>query len=240
MTNFGLPADLTWYRLLTDWGSLISGGLALVAGGAAYFAGVYQARATRAAAQLQIDAIKEQRNDEIVNVREAVRIEITAFVKYIVGAVGLCEQIAKGTVKIPRQDARYIAKNFWADPVVYPAVADRIGLLPQPHATVQFYMRISEAKGMVEALRTKTDPPSITYNSAIEFVTPVFAASVADSLITALQLARPIVGNDGDHSTSTQLEAWVNSEMVRQIDSCLVSAKATFPNAESFRDPNAA
>jgi hypothetical protein len=46
-------------------------------------------------------------------------------------------------------------------------------------------------------LRTKTDPPSATYVTAPgEYVTPEFAASIADSLITALQLARPIVAND--------------------------------------------
>ena len=92
--------------------------------------------------------------------------------------------------------------------MIYPAIADRVGLLLQPHATTQFYMRVSEARGMLEALRTKTDPPSITYNTALEYVTPEFAASVADSLITALQLARPIVANDGDSSQNRSLRNW--------------------------------
>lgn len=114
--NYGFPENLTLYKLLTDWGSLAAGGLALVAAAIAYFAGINQARATREAANLQIAAINRQRVEEIANVRAAVRIEVTAFVKYMIGAVELCEQIAKGAVKIPRQDARYIAKNFWGDP----------------------------------------------------------------------------------------------------------------------------
>jgi hypothetical protein len=40
--NFGLPCDLTWYKLLTDWGSLIGGVFALIAGVIAYGAGLRQ------------------------------------------------------------------------------------------------------------------------------------------------------------------------------------------------------
>ena len=34
--TLGLPLDLTWYKLLTDWGSLIGGGFAFIAGVIAY------------------------------------------------------------------------------------------------------------------------------------------------------------------------------------------------------------
>ena len=98
--NFGFPQDLTPYKLFTDWGSLVAGGIALVAAVIAYIAGVCQARATREAANLQIAAIERQKNEEIANVRDAVRIEVTALVKYIMGAIGLCGEIVKGTVKI--------------------------------------------------------------------------------------------------------------------------------------------
>jgi hypothetical protein len=207
--TLGFPQDVTLYKLLTDWGSLVAGVIALVAAGIAYFAGVCQARATREAANLQISAIERQRNEEIANVRDAVRIEIAALVKYIIGAVGLCEQIAKGRTKISCQDAPYIAKSFWSDPVIYSAIADKVGLLSHAHATTEFYMRVSEAKNMLEILGNK---------SGLEFMTAKFAATVAESLITALQLARPIVANDGDPSTKSQLEALEQAEMVRQID----------------------
>lgn len=181
--------------------------------------------------------IARQRNEEIERVGDAVRTEVTAFVKYVIGAVEICQQIKDG-LKIPRQDARYIAKNFWGDPIIYPAVADRVGLLPHPQATTEFYMRLSEVRGMLEALRTKTDPQSfINVQAPPEHVTPDFAASIADSLITALQLARPIVASDGDPCTKSQLAAWVHTTVVGQIDECLESAKASFPSAESFKTP---
>jgi hypothetical protein len=40
--NIGWPADLTWYKLLTDWGSLIGGVFALRAGAALYIGGRQQ------------------------------------------------------------------------------------------------------------------------------------------------------------------------------------------------------
>jgi hypothetical protein len=68
-------------------------------------------------------------------------------------------------------------------------------------------------------------------------VTPEFAGSVADSLLTALQLARPIVADEDISVGKPQFTAWVQSVVVVQIDDCLASAKETFPDAESFQLP---
>lgn len=43
----GWPADLTIYKLLTDWGGLIGGGVALIAGLIAYGASLAQVKATK-------------------------------------------------------------------------------------------------------------------------------------------------------------------------------------------------
>jgi hypothetical protein len=43
----GWPADLSWYNLLRDWGSLIGGGFALIAEILAYLSGCVQANAVR-------------------------------------------------------------------------------------------------------------------------------------------------------------------------------------------------
>ena len=59
MLNSGWPPDLTWYKLLTDWGSVIGGVLALIAGAALYFIGRAQIHATTEAADKQIAAMKE-------------------------------------------------------------------------------------------------------------------------------------------------------------------------------------
>ena len=56
----GWPADLTWYKLLTDWGSIIGGVFALLAGAALYVIGRMQVRATRDAAVQQVEAVNRQ------------------------------------------------------------------------------------------------------------------------------------------------------------------------------------
>jgi hypothetical protein len=181
--------------------------------------------------------LSRQRNEETAKVADAVRTEVTTLVKYVIGAIKICQQIKSGEIQVPRQDAHYIVKNFANDPVIYPAIADRVGLLPHPHATTEFYMRLSETKTMVEMLRIKTDPPGITYSSTpLEYIKPEFAETVAESLITALQLARPIVANEGDSSGKSQLAVWVQVTVVSQIDDCFKSARVSFPNAESFKE----
>jgi hypothetical protein len=49
--SMGWPVDLTWYRLFTDWGSIIGGVFALAAAGAVIWI-------TRQAANQQIAALR--------------------------------------------------------------------------------------------------------------------------------------------------------------------------------------
>ena len=61
-------------------------------------------------------------------------------------------QVAKGERRVPQTDAAYIVRKLFAPPTVYNAVADRIGLLPHPDATTQFYMRLEEVKASTSAI----------------------------------------------------------------------------------------
>ena len=71
----------------------------------------------------------------------------------------------------------------------------------------------------------------------VEYVPAEFAGTIAESLITALQLARPIVANEGDDTGRSQLSTWVQSVVAGQIDECLKAAQTAFPDAESFQTP---
>lgn len=55
--DLGLPTDLTWYKLLTDWGSLIGGGFALIAGAVAYI-GARQAATKQIGAMARKDRMQ--------------------------------------------------------------------------------------------------------------------------------------------------------------------------------------
>jgi hypothetical protein len=135
--------------------------------------------------------LSSQRNEETAKVSAAVRTEVASLTTYVIGAIEICRGIANGTLQVPSLDANYIIQKLWADPVIYPAVADRVGLLPHPNATVQFYMRLSEAKAMTQSLQVKTARFAEAFSPAMaaqQHVSPEFAQTIADSLITALQL----------------------------------------------------
>jgi hypothetical protein len=178
----------------------------------------------------------KQRKDETVKVSSAVTTEVTALAKHIMGAIDKCITIATGTRHVPQTHASYIVQTLEAEPTVYNAVADRIGLLPRPDATTQFYLRIAEAKAGAAAVQEAVKltwapgiggpPPPITR----EIVLPI-----ADSLTTALQLAQPIIR---DARPAQQFERWVQQTTLKQIADCLATAKATFPEAESFQTPS--
>jgi hypothetical protein len=173
----------------------------------------------------------KQRKDETNNVTSAVVTEVTALAKYVMGALDICIEVAKGQRRVPQTDAAYIVRKLFAAPTVYNAVADRIGLLPHPDATTQFYMRLEEVKASTGAIEMAVKfqwapgmgPPPLISRDII--------APIAEMLITALQLARPIIA---DAKSGPLLERRIREVTIKQIDECLIVAKEAFPDAESF------
>ena len=232
----GFPGDLSVYKLLTDWGSILAGLLALVAGYFAYRAGGEQAEATRKATDRQLKAQADVQAAEILNIKTAIRAEVIAFAKFVIGALENCQGVAGGTVSIPRSDANAIVRGL-QKPTVFPAVADRIALLKNPHLPVQFYIRIDEAKDIANtlALATVTEfgaPGMKTSNIAVDRNN---ALAIADCLITALQLARAmIIDAPADMS---EAEQFVTNQTVNDIDAAMMAARTSFPDALSFQAP---
>jgi hypothetical protein len=127
--DLGLPLDLTWYKLLTDWGSLIGGGFAFIAGIVAYLAGRTQAKATREAAEMQVKADRRKHDQEVETLRNSLAIELR---RILPQALGTHSSLKK---RLPAQPGNPITASILESlvgvpaPIVYPAVADRIGLL---------------------------------------------------------------------------------------------------------------
>jgi len=84
--TMGWPANLTVYKLLTDWGSLIGGVFALIAGAVAYIAGYMQARATREAANMQVAAVRKSEEREVDALRKSLATELRQLVGRSLGA----------------------------------------------------------------------------------------------------------------------------------------------------------
>ena len=154
--NLGLPLDLTWYKLLTDWGSLIGGGFALIAGIVAYLAGRAQATATRQAAEIQVAAERRKCDQEVETVRQSLAVELR---QVIVRAFGAYNLLAPLTTQTSQITARMVESSAGVPvPIVYPAVADRIGLLKSEAMDVVIVYQLIEIgrDGVGQLIRHRT------------------------------------------------------------------------------------
>jgi hypothetical protein len=175
----------------------------------------------------------KQRKDETNNVTSAVVTEVTALSKYVIGGVDVCVEIANGIKHVPQNNAAYIVRKLFAPPTVYNAVADRIGLLPHPDATTQFYMRLEEVKASARAIEMAVPFKWAPGMGPVPVIDREMVLPIADMLITALELARPIIA---DAKSGPWLERRIREITVCEIDECRAAAKEAFPEAESFTD----
>ena len=139
-------------------------------------------------------------------------------------------QVAKGERRVPQTDAAYIVQKLFAPPTVYNAVADRIGLLPHPDATTQFYMRLEEVKASTSAIEMAVKFQWAPGMGPPPFISRDIIAPIADMLITALQLAGPIIADAA--KSGPLLQRRIREVTVNQINECLVAAKNAFPDAQ--------
>jgi hypothetical protein len=181
--DMGWPADLTWYKLLTDWGSIIGGVFALIAGGTAYIAGWVQARATQQAAEMQVQA--DQRRDE--REVDALRKSLATELRQLIGQALAAHNSLKRLVTTATTDSPITARMVESSSrvpaaVVYPGSAHKIGLLAGSDAmdVVIVYNAIEIARAAAAALIQSRTPDNIS---------PVNVAAVADAFLKACQYA---------------------------------------------------
>jgi len=161
--------------------------------------------------------IDRQRHEDAANVSDAIRREIIEFNEMVISALSICEQIKSGGVSIMRKDAHNIMRNL--DPIIYKAVADRIGLLPHPQFVVKFYARLVEIQQLIEVIAVGPGDDSA-------LVPGEEATTLANSLIITIRLAQSIISQVADPSLDEQ----VHRISLAHIDTALESAKRTFPN----------
>jgi hypothetical protein len=182
--HFDLPPDLTWYKLLTDWGSFIGGVFALIAGSAAYVAGLLQARATKAAARAQVDAERERAELEVETLRKSLAIEVRQLVGRALTAHDLLKKLSEESGPI----TAWMIESYSRMPaaVVYPGIATRIGLLDGEAAmdVVIIYNLLDVAKeGAAQLMRYRT-PENISADTV---------ATVASAFLKACMYAETVL-----------------------------------------------
>jgi hypothetical protein len=181
--NLGWPADLTWYRLLTDWGSIIGGCFALIAGGTAYIAGRVQASATRQAAKMQVEAEQRRDDREVDTLRKSLAIEIRQLVGQALAAHNLLKGLATRATPDSPITARMVeSASRVPAAVIYPGSAPRIGLLGGNDA-----MNVVIVYGTIEIARERTG--ELMRSRTPDNITPRVVAAVAGAFLNACQYA---------------------------------------------------
>jgi hypothetical protein len=183
----GWPADFTWYKLLTDWGSLIGGVFALIAGGTAYIAGCVQARATRRAAEMQVRADERRDARDLDALRKALATELRQLVGQALAAHdSLKRLVTTATVDSPITARMVESSSRVPAAVVYPNSAPKIGLLGGSDA-----MDIVIIYNMIEIARTGT--AGLMRSRTPDNIAPVTVAAVADAFLKTCQYAQGVL-----------------------------------------------
>ena len=166
--NVGWPSDLTAYKLLTDWGSLIGGILALFAGAAAYIAGYMQASATREAARLQVEAMRQSAEREVEALRRSIATEMRIIIALSLGAHATLKKLAMQTAS-PITARMVESSSRVPAAVIYAGSSHKIGLLSGsvPMEVVTIYNGVELARDATERVMRSRTPDDITRETVV-------------------------------------------------------------------------
>jgi hypothetical protein len=129
------------FALLSSKPGEIAGALGSVVGG------MIGASGAAVAVYLTLAA---QREEDRTRINAALAREIAEFARMVVGHLETCENIRAGVITLP---AATLAEAMeMPQPIIYPAVADKVGLLLRPQRAVAFYARIIEMGMMVRTI----------------------------------------------------------------------------------------
>lgn len=217
--SVGWPADLTLYKLLMDWGSVIAGIIALIAGVIAYVAGWVQARATRQAAMMQVEADQLREQREVDALRRSLATELRQLIPQALGAHNLLKRLVT-TANNPIT-ARMIANSSQVPAaVVYPASAPKIGVLGGSDAMdiVIVYNLIEIARNGAKERIESRRPDNID---------PKTVAAVADAFLKACQYAQEVLPK---LRTGVPLHDSKDSDLIKRISEATVAWDAIVKN----------
>lgn len=207
----GLAIGHSCLAVSLDLGSLIAGiiavGAALWAARSAYLSAMKQVEATAKATNDQINALRLQEERQAEKVREAVQIEITAMVNGVINVANLLGHLRKEGKAVPPQTREMVAQSL-VTPTIYPAIADRVGLLNDPYPVVLFYSKVATARSVIDASWLDEMGRPLDFLGVSLF-----------ALHDALLLARPIVA--GEIFGGQRLDDARRKHTTSEIDACL-------------------
>ncbi len=178
--SIGWPADFTWYKLLTDWGSLIGGGIGALVGGALAAYAAYISVKTTLKGQEKSDALKL--SNEIAGIRRALHTEV--------GMIGLqCMHECKDWQSSisPRMAPKSTRTAKMPPLTIYNSISPRIGLLTREEIVplISFSGTIHDAQMVVQSIDNRGTHPNDEDKRLLAFLfsnTCLHAANFLDSV----------------------------------------------------------
>jgi hypothetical protein len=168
-----------------------------------------------------------QRRDERKRIIKAILREVVEFSRVVMGHLETCENIHSGKAVIPATLLPTIMQM--PKPVVYPAIADRLGRLQDPQRVVTFFTRMSEVEAMAEVIGAQRD-------RAIPFLTGADVVKIATAWIDICQIGRLVIAEE---RSAPDLESQTRAIILERIDETLARARTTFTETgESAVDSN--
>jgi hypothetical protein len=211
-----------FWQFVDHWQTLITGVFALCGGGVAFLGAIraanIQAQAGREQTQANFELSRKRdaalRDEEINNISNAIRREIIVLSEILINQLKILAAIKCGQITVTRNHIRSVIMN--PEPIIYKAVANRIGILPYP--VVQFYMRLVEIQDAVQIIAVGPDGEDAPVPGAE-------AQTTAKSVIVACQLARSII----QHAPKPSVDEEIARITLVHIDEALKRAKQSFP-----------
>lgn len=168
-----------------------------------------------------------ERDDEIQKVSAAVLAEVVALAKFPLGQLEMCEQLKYGQVKVPK--AGLPMAMHVPEPVIYPAVADRVSRLPSAMLVVAFFSGLAELRGLVSLIANSKPEDPIVEIPQVD--------SLAEMLVHLCILAAQILDRQGAVSAAESQTASKVRQVIRnRLDHQINRAKLVWPNAEWYQE----
>ena len=190
------PEFVGIWRLLYDWQSLIAGLLAFGAGILAYMAGCVQAKATRQAAKMQMEAEQRKFDHEVDILRKSLATELQQIAERAHTAHDRLKKWSEKTnVSLTAWTVESLSRI--PAPVVYPGSASKIGLLNDDAIDViTIYSRFDIARDSAAQLRRYRTPDDIT-PGVVAGLARAFLQVCTDARLIVSKL-RPAADLDGE------------------------------------------
>jgi hypothetical protein len=188
------------FKLLYGWQSLLGG--------------IIRALGAALAVYLTLTGL---RREDRRRIHDAIISEVIGFARLVIGHLKTCNNIYAGTIDMPVPKLPEMIGM--PAPIIYPAVADKIGLLKAPQRVVAFYGRITEIAIMAQFVAGAP-------NRQTSRIEANDVRLIVEVLLDTCSLASWIIQ---DSEAGKEFDKAVSAVILSDIDEIAVATRKNFP-----------